>query len=138
MNSYVKIKVTGKNIKLFLKRYIINKISYKEYKNISYKEVSLKISYEDYLNLLSKKNIYKIEVIKFYGLIKYVYFIKHNLSFLVSLSISIIFLFIISNVVFKIDVIHNEDSIRNLIKEELTDKGIKTYSLVPNFNKRKK
>ena len=49
MNSYVNISIVGKNPKLFIKRYVLNQISFEDFKEVSHKHVTIKISYDDYL-----------------------------------------------------------------------------------------
>ena len=136
-NGYVKICVTGKNSKLFLKKLLINRIKYNKFKQINYNKMQLIISYEDYLKISNKNTIYEISILKRYGFIKYVYFFKNNFCFLLSFLFSIMFLFLVSNICFEIDIIHNNKNLRNLTKEELKNYNIKEFRLIPNFNKRK-
>ena len=49
MNSYVLIKVTGKNVRSFVRRLINNNISYSKIKENSYKELYIKMPYSEYL-----------------------------------------------------------------------------------------
>ena len=137
MNNYVKISITGKNPKLLLKRFFINKINYFAYKEINHKKIELKLFYNDYLKLISKKSIYEIKIIKRYGLNKYVNFYKENTSFIICFIISLIMIFILSNISFEINVIHNDKKIRTLVEEELKKRNIRKLYLIPNFNKRK-
>ena len=60
MNSYVNISIVGKNPKLFIKRDVLNQISFEDFKEVSHKHVTIKISYDDYLELLSKNKTYEI------------------------------------------------------------------------------
>lgn len=136
--GYIKIRVTGKNPKLFLKRYIINKIKYDKYKKINRNEITFRISYENYLYLKEKESMYDIVVVRYYGLIKYFIIFKNNFSFIICFIFSIVFLIFISSVCFDLEIVHNDSKIRNLVKEELNSYGIKRFSLIPNFSKRKK
>lgn len=138
MNNKVKIKISGKNPSLFIKLYIFNKIKYKNYKVINHNEVSLIINYDDYLKLKEIKNIYDIKVIKYYGLIKYETFFKENKIFTISLLFGVFLVFILSNITFKIDVIHNDKNIRSLVKEELKKEKISEYKISPSYEKRVK
>ena len=138
MNSKVKIIISGKNPDYFVKRYIFNKIIFYNYKLINHNSVSMVILYDDYLKLIKIKSIYKINIDKLYGMKKYEYIFRKYYVFIISLIISIIFLFIISNVIFEIDIVHNDKNIRKLVSENLNDYGIKKYRIIPSFNKRKK
>ncbi len=139
MNSIVRIRITGKNSRLFIRRYIINKkINYSKYKEINYKQVELNISYNDYLDLVNKKTIYDIKVISIYGPLFLITYIKNNISFIVSIIISLLFLYLISNTAFSIKVIHNDKNIRNLVYDELKFYKIDKFKIIPSYNKRVK
>ncbi len=136
-NSYVRLRIEGKNPDLFFKLYVINKISYKNLKRRK-GVLELTVKYEDYLFLENKKGIYNIYVIKEYGLIKYKNFLLKNISLVIAFIISLIYLFVISNMAFNIDVIHNDKEIRALVYDELQKNGISKYHFIPSFKKRRK
>ncbi len=138
MINYVKISITGRNPKLFIRRYFFNKMVYSDYKEINHKKVELKISYDDYLKIINKNTIYNISVVKYYGFIKYVILFKNNYTFFISFLIGIIILFMLSNIILDVNVIHNDKRIRTLVNKELKENKINKFRLVPNFNKRKK
>ena len=138
MNSYVNISIVGKNPKLFIKRYVLNQISFEDFKEVSHKHVTIKISYDDYLKLLSKNKTYEIYINQKYGIVKYTSYIKENYTFVISLIIGFLFLFLISNTILEIDVIHSNSSLRNLIYDELKDNNISCFRFIPSFKKRKK
>lgn len=138
MNSYVNISIVGKNPKLFIKRYVLNQISFEDFKEVSHKHVTIKISYDDYLELLSKNKTYEIYINQKYGIVKYTSYIKENYTFVISLIIGFLFLFLISNTILEIDVVHNNSNLRNLIYDELKDNNISCFHFVPSFKKRKK
>lgn len=138
MNNYVKISITGRNPKLFLKRYFYNKIKYSNYKEINHKQIMLKINYEDYLLIKEKNSIYEISVIKLYGPIRYKELIKNKFTFFIALLISIIYLVFISNLIFDVQIVHNDKEIRSLIKDNLKENDISKYRFIPNFANRKK
>lgn len=138
MNSYVNISIVGKNPKLFIKRYVLNQISFEDFKEVSHKHVTIKISYDDYLKLLSKNKTYEIYINQKYGIVKYTSYIKENYTFVISLIIGFLFSFLISNTILEIDVIHSNSSLRNLIYDELKDNNISCFRFIPSFKKRKK
>ena len=138
MNSYVNISIVGKNPKLFIKRYVLNQISFEDFKEVSHKHITIKISYDDYLELLSKNKTYEIYINRKYGIVKYTSYIKENYTFVISLIIGFLFLFLISNTILEIDVVHNNSDLRSLIYDELKDNNISCFHFVPSFKKRKK
>lgn len=136
--GYVKISIAGKNPDFFLKRYCINNFSFSNYEKINYNKITIKLSFDDYLLLISKKSVYDIKIIKYYGLIKYINYVKNNYLFLICFSISIIFLIFISNLCFDIEVVHNDKKVRENVMENLNNNGIKKLHIIPNYDKRKK
>ena len=63
MNSYLIIKVEGRNIPKFLHRCKNNNINILNMNNISHKEVIIKINQKDYDKLLKIRSIYKLTII---------------------------------------------------------------------------
>lgn len=135
MNNFVKIRVIGKNPTLFIKRFFKENVNFKNYKVIDHRTIELIINYDIYLKIKDKSSIYSIELVKLYGLIKYIDFIKQNFTFFVSFLISIVFLFFVSRTIFDIDIIHNDSDLRSLVKDELDEYGIKKFSMTPSFEK---
>lgn len=135
MNNSVKIRVIGKNPTLFIKRFFRRNVNFKNYKVINHQTIELIINYDIYLELKDKSSIYNIEIVRLYGPIKYINFIKQNFTFFISFIISIVFLFFISRTVFDIDIIHNDSALRSLVKSELEEYGIKKFGMIPSFDK---
>ena len=135
MNDYVRIRITGKNPRLFIKRLLRQNVDYKDFKEINHQKIEFTIDYKTYLEVKDKSSIYDIQIIRYYGPIRYFNFIKTNLTFFISFIISLFFLFLIGNMVFEIDIIHNDSNLRNLLKEQLGEYGIKKFKVVPDFNK---
>ncbi len=125
MNEFVYVEVEGKNVSLFIRKIINNNIKYDKYSLINKNKLRLRIAYDDYIVLTSKKSIYKITVIKYYGFLKIKdLFIKYKDYFLSSI-IGLLIIIILSNITFKIDIIHNDKDVRKLIRNELKNNNIK-------------
>lgn len=136
MNEFVYVEVEGKNVLLFIRRIINNNIKYDKYSLINKNKLRLRITYDDYISLISKKSIYKITVIKYYGFLKIKYlFLKYKDYFLSSI-IGLLMIIILSNITFKIDIIHNDKDVRQLIKNELKNNNIKELYKTPSYKKR--
>ncbi len=116
---------------------------YKFINKLQYLRISvLEIRYENkyiylkieskYLEKLNKYLIsYKFKVVKELGIYNIFNKIKKNYIYIISIIIGIILFIILSNMVFKINIIHENKEIREIIKEELDEYGIK----VLNFKK---
>ena len=131
--NIVKIKVEGKNINNYIKRLIKSKINIIKLIPISYKEAHIILNYNDYKKLTKYRTIYKISIIDNYGKLKIKKTLKNNTILLISLLIGIFVIILLSNIVFSIDIIHEDKSIRKLIKNELKKNGIKKYSFKKNY-----
>ena len=133
-SSNIKIKVTGKNINNFLKRLIYNNINIIKVVNISYKEADLIINYQDLEKINKYKTIYNIEVIEYQGKLKLLKLIKKNIFIISFLILSLIIIYILSNVIFSVEVIHSNSKIIKLVTEELKDRGIKKYAFAKSYS----
>ena len=67
----ITINVKGKNIERFLKRLVREKIELYKIDVIHYNEINIKISYKDLERVLEIKTIYDVEIVNYYGLLKF-------------------------------------------------------------------
>lgn len=132
-DSIIKIKIEGKNINNYIKRLIKRKINVIRLIPISYKEIHLVIKYTEYKKLIKYKSIYKISIIDTYGKTKIKKTLKKNFILIISLLIGLIIIIALSNVIFSIEVIHEDKEIRSLVKKELTNNGVKKYAFKKKY-----
>ena len=132
-SSSIKIKVTGRNINNFLKRLINNNINIEKVIPISHKEIDLIINYQDLDKVLKLKTIYNIKIVRYYVKLRIIKRIKKDIFILSSLLISLLLIYTLSNVIFKVEVIHSNKNIIKLVTKELEDNGIKKYKFVKNY-----
>jgi len=133
-SSSIRIKITGRNINNFIKKLVKNKINVIRVIPFSYKEVDIIIDYNDLKKIEKLKSIYDIKIIKYYGKLKYIKFIKKNIFLFSFLILGIVTIYILSNIIFSIEIIHSNNNIINLLKEELNNYGIKNYSFIKKYN----
>ena len=136
--SYIKVKIEGRNIELFIKRLYKNNINIYDMKKINRNKIIIKIKYCDYDKLIKLKTIYEINSINTYGVINIKKLINKNRFIIISLLFSFIFIMILSNIIFRIDIIHSSSDIRSLINNELSKYGIKKYNFKKSYNDLKK
>jgi len=133
-NSVYEVKIEGKDVKRFIKTLYRRKI---ELLNISYTDdgIYVKLDKTNYDKLLEIKTIYEIKLTRLYGLAKYKYLLKNNMIFIISLFVGFLSLFILSNIIFEVEVVHRKEEIRNLIYKELDRYNIEKYNFVVPFDK---
>lgn len=128
------LKIKGKNVPRFIKKLAHEKIEILSLKKINYNVVHIKIYKKDLEKVLNLKTIYEIDIIKMQGIIKLKKLSKTYRALIYSLIISLIILYILSNLIFNIEIIHTDKEIRDLLKEELSVKGIKKYHFKKSYN----
>ncbi len=127
------IKIKGKNIERFIKRLISVDIELLEIKYLKYDEIVVKIYKKNFEKIEEIKTIYDLDIVEYTGFYKYKELLKKNKLIVISIILSFIFILYLSNTIFYIDVIHNDKNIRELIKEELSENGIRIYSLKKDY-----
>ena len=133
MKNTVKIKITGKNCIRLIQRINKQQIEMWNINYISRNEITL-IIYEQDLETINQLNtIYKIEVISYHGPNQLKKQIKNNQILLYFLALGIILLIFLTNVIFKVEVIHNDKKIRDLITNELKKYDVKPYKMVKTY-----
>lgn len=136
-SSTYKIKIEGKDVKRFIKKLYSNNIYFNDiemYDKYAYVEVD-KSNYE---KLKQIKTIYKIEIVKLYGIIRIIDFIKIYSLFLIILSIGLLYLIFLSNIIFKVEVIHSKKEIRDLLYKELKYYNLDKYHFVKSYKEKEK
>ena len=132
--SKLKIKVEGKNLERFIKRLYTHHI---ELLNITYPKYNvahITIYEKDFEKIEEIKTIYNVDVIDSSGLIHIKKKIKKNYSLIIFIILGIILLYFLSNIIYKVEIIHSSSSVRNMIKEELNNYGIKEKTLKKSYN----
>lgn len=133
MNKYIIINVKN-NIKRFINK--CNKYNIELY-NINYIDkdnIIVKINKEDYKNIKTYNYYSEIEIYRNVG-IDYFFNKIDKLKYLIlSFILCLVFTYLISNIILRINVIHSNKNIRELVSDELYEYGIKKYSIKKDFN----
>ena len=132
-NSSIKIKIEGRNVDNFLRRLINNKINIEKVIPKSYNTMYIIIDYNELDKVLRLKTIYNIKIIKYYGKLRLLKYIKKNIFVLIFLLVGLLMIYTLSNIIFSIEVIHSNSNIIKLVNEELEKNGIKKYSFVKDY-----
>lgn len=133
MNKYIIINVKN-NIKRFINK--CNKYNIELY-NINYIDkdnIIVKINKEDYKNIKTYNYYSEIEIYRNVGIDYFFNRIDKLKYFILSFILCLVFTYLISNIILRINVIHSNKNIRELVSDELYEYGIKKYSIKKNFN----
>lgn len=132
--SKLNLNVKGNNIERFIKRLKSNNIELLNIFYISNNEINIKVYKEDYDKILSLKTIYEINILDYYGAVKYKNSILDNKYVIISIIIGLISLYILTNMIFKIEIITNDSEMALKIENELSEMGIKKYKFKKSYN----
>lgn len=132
--SKIKINIKGRKIERFIKRLANNKINIYNMEMINRNEANIVILKSDYLKVLNIKSIYEFNIVGGTGMIKIRKTLKLNSLILVFLVIGIIVLQILSRMIFSIEVIHTDKSIRNKMLSELENYGLKIHAFKKSYD----
>ena len=69
-----------------------------------------------HIKILEIKTIYELELKRKYGIIKILDILKINKYLLIFLIIGIIILYTLSNIIFSVEVVHSDSSLRIFLK----------------------
>lgn len=133
-NSYIRVQVVGKNVNNYLKWLIKKKMEVKDVNVISYNKLELTIKNYDCSELHKYSKTYKIKIIQKEGLLKIFETIQKNSFILVSIMLSIAFLYFLSNIILGVEVIYNDNEIIEDIKNELKKYDIEKYKFKKDYN----
>lgn len=134
MNSYLLIKVEGKNISKFLTRCHDHNIDILKSDIISYKEMIIKIRNTDYEKLVKIKSVYKITIISSTGFIKFKELLNKNKYFIIISILGILFLIYLCNIIFTVSIISSNSALNKKVQKDLESYGIKKYSLKKSYD----
>lgn len=132
--SYYEVKITGRNVKRFIKQLYKMGIYLQDIKYVG-KGVYVKLDQESYSKLLEVKTIYDVELRKLYGLAKIKAVIQKHYIFVLAVLFGFCLLVFLTRVIQEVEVVHAKKEIRDIVYKELENKGIKKYRFVVNFDK---
>lgn len=134
MNRYI-LKITGKRLDTFILLLIRLKINFTKRKETK-DYLIIEILEEDYNKLSKIKTTYKIEILKRKGLIYFIHVLKVRKLFIFISLLGFLFLIFLTNITFSINIIETDEEIRNIIKDDLNELGIKKYNFKVNYKQK--
>ena len=101
-------------------------------------EVLITIEEKDYDKVIENKTIYEIEIISYLGLVKLKKIVSIYKYILIFIIASFLIIYLLSNLIFRVDIITNDNKMKNKINNYLISKGISKYHLKKNYKELKK
>ena len=129
----IKIQIIGKNIERFIKKLMLLNINLYKIDYLKHNKINITISNNDYEKIKELKTIYEINIIKLYGLNKVKSIIKKYKYIIISLIVSFLFILFMSNIIFRVEVVHSDQNIRELLVQELNLNDIKPLAFKKNY-----
>ena len=126
----VSVKAKNKNkllLKIFELGISISKINYKK------NELEFEVMLEDYFKLKKYLVSYKFNIKGSTGLDKIINIIKTKKVLFLNILLAIILLFIFSNTIISVRVIHSKKYIRDIVASSLEDYGVKKFTWKKNY-----
>ena len=124
IESKLNLNIKGHNIERFIKRLKNNNIEILNIVYISKDEINIKIYKKDYDKVIKLKTIYEVEIIDYYGLVKTKNNLLSNKYIIIFILISLISLYLVTSLIFEVDVITNDSKMENILIAELEEYGI--------------
>lgn len=132
MKHYILIRInTNKKSKILLK---LNKINV-DIRNVRYedKAIILEVLSEDLKRIKKYLISEKIEIIGDTGIYEAKRIIKNNMQFIVSVIFGLLVFLVLSNVVVKVNIVHQNSEIRKLLSEALEERGVKPLTFKKSY-----
>lgn len=133
-DGVIVIKIEGRKIERFLSYLYRLKIDVLDVRCIDRSTAIIKIYNSDLDKVQSLKTSYEIDITGYEGKLRLKEKFRQHFFLVLSILIGFSFLFLLSHVIFDVEVIHSNASIRNLITDELADHDIKRWHMKKNFN----
>ncbi len=129
--------IKGKNYSRFLKT--LNHLKIAIYQ-ITYQQGILQIEVDEqgYQKLCKMRTTYEIECIRVKGKAKGILFFKRYHLFLLALFLGFCLLLFLSNLIWKIEVVHTKEEIRTLLLEALEEQNVRPFRFKLSYQEREK
>lgn len=135
MHSRIVIEVIGKNIENLIMKLYHHKINIYKLKKIDITKYEIIINYDDFDKLLKIKGNYEINVIRYLGIVNKKKQLLKYYHVLICLSIAIMIVFFLSHVIFKVEIITNNQELKEKLLNTLSTYGISPYHLKKDYDR---
>lgn len=132
MNN-IKVNIKGKNINNYIKWLIKENLEIVKLDKVNDKEINVIINYKNYNTLKKYSKTYQINIIRKYGKLKIISIIKNNITIIFSIIFAIFFLYFLSNIIFSVEIISNDNEMIKRIDNILKDYNLKKYKIKKSY-----
>ena len=136
--SKFELIITGRNPNYFIRKLISRNIYFYDFEIINHKNIRIIVDEESLNQIVKLKTNYKYKIIKTYGVVRLKKIINKYSIFIIFFLFGIALNILLSNIIFDIEIIHENDYIKELVNNDLKVLGIKKYSWKPTFSKKEK
>ncbi len=133
-NKDIIIKVKG-NISKFISKCVNLKLTLHNIVYLDQETILVKINKDDYDKIKKINYFCKISKYKYLGIDSLLLFLKRNRIILLSIICCFLLMYFIEGVIIKVEVIHSNQEIIELVTDELKKTGIKPFTYKKDFNK---
>ena len=133
IKSRIEVEINGKNINGFIIKITKNKINIYDIKKFNSYKYIIVIDYYNFEKLLKINTIYEIKISKYLGIVNTKYKLLKNIHVILIFILSIIFIYVLSNIIFKVEIISNDNNFKTRLYGTLKYYDIKPYSIRKNY-----
>jgi len=133
MKDNIEIKVCGKDIKRFLLKLHNLNINIINVRYENFKEGYFVIPKKDYKTILKQKGIYDIQIVSYYGKSCYLQLLQKHKFMILAILLAYGLLICLSQLIFRVTVVHTDRSLITFLEETLADYGIRPYAFQKNY-----
>lgn len=133
ITSKINLNIKGPIIERFIKRLRSNNIEIYNLIYISDNEINIKVLKSDYKKILKLKTIYNIQILDYYGISKLNNNIFQNRFIILSLIIGLIILYVVTNLIFSIDIMSNDKIFKEKLYRDLNNYGVSKYKFKKSY-----
>jgi len=133
IKSKIKLRVSGKNVNRYLFRLSKNHISLLSVLKKSKDEYDILIYFKDYELAQKLNTIYDIHIIEYGGWEQEKKYLKKNKWIFLALIFSLLFLFFLSRLIFEVEIVTNDQAMKNRLLKELKELSIDKYHFQKSY-----
>lgn len=137
MNSRYRILIRGKSPKYFLALLLQKKVAIYSVLEKN-DEIIVVVDYKGYQEILNTKTSYSITILNRFGFAKVQYLFHKYFIFLLGIIFFIVIVSFLSHVIFKVEVIHSNEEIRNILYQDLEELGISKFKFRVSYDEKEK